>query len=71
MNDSGLRPIIEKLNADWADPRPVELELRGRQPLRGQFAGLEPSGDLRVLDEAGRTRLVAHLDVERLRELDV
>lgn len=71
MNEGGLRPIIEKLNADWAAPRPIELELRGQEPWRGQFCGLEPSGDLRVLDEAGRTRLVAHLDVERLRELDV
>lgn len=71
MDEGGLRPIIEKLNADWAVPQPVELELRGRDPLRGQFAGLEPSGDLRVRDETGRTRLVPHLDVERLRELDL
>jgi BirA family biotin operon repressor/biotin-[acetyl-CoA-carboxylase] ligase len=71
MNASGLRPIIEKLNAEWTDLRPIELELRGRAPLRGQFAGLEGNGDLRLVDAAGRTRVIAHLDVERLRELDV
>jgi BirA family biotin operon repressor/biotin-[acetyl-CoA-carboxylase] ligase len=71
MNAGGLRPIIEKLNAGWTELRPIELELRGREPLRGQFAGLEPGGDLRLVDSAGRTRLIPHLDVERLRELDV
>lgn len=71
MSAGGLPPVIAKLNADWAGPRPVELALRGREPLRGQFAGLEPSGDLRILEGAGRMRLISHLDVERLRELDV
>lgn len=71
MNEGGLRPIIEKLNATWAEMRPIELELRGREPLRGQFAGLESSGDLRIVDLVGRTRVIPHLDVERLRELDV
>lgn len=71
MNEAGLRPIIEKLNADWTELRPIELELRGRAPLRCKFAGLEASGDLRIVDSAGRTRMIPHLDVERLRELDV
>lgn len=71
MNAGGLRPIIEKLNATWTEMRPIELELRGREPLRGQFAGLESSGDLRIVDLVGRTRVIPHLDVERLRELDV
>jgi birA, biotin-[acetyl-CoA-carboxylase] ligase region len=71
MNAGGLRPIIEQLNAGWTELRPVELELRGGDSLRGQFAGLEGNGDLRLVDAAGRTRVIAHLDVERLRELDV
>jgi BirA family biotin operon repressor/biotin-[acetyl-CoA-carboxylase] ligase len=71
MNAGGLRPVIEKLNAGWTELRPVELELRGRESVRGQFAGLEGNGDLRLVDASGRTRVIAHLDVERLRELDV
>jgi len=71
MNAGGLRPVIEKLNAGWTELRPIELELRGREPLRGQFAGLEGNGDLRLVDAAGRTRVIPHLAVERLRELDV
>ncbi len=71
MAQSGLGPVIKKLNADWAEPRPVELELRGREALRGSFAGLDPAGDLRLLDSGGRTRVISHLDIERLREIDV
>lgn len=71
MKENGLPSVIKKLNADWADPRPVELELRGREALRGSFAGLDPVGDLRFLDGSGRTRVISHLDIERLRELDV
>lgn len=71
MKEGGLPSVIKKLNADWAEPRPIELELRGREALRGSFAGLDPVGDLRLLDASGRTRVISHLDIERLRELDV
>ncbi len=71
MKEGGLPSVIKKLNADWTDQRPIELELRGREALRGNFAGLDPVGDLRLLDASGRTRVISHLDIERLRELDV
>ena len=71
MSEEGLGPIIEKLNADWGEARLIELELRDREPVRGRFGGLEKSGDLRVVDDSGRCQVISHLDVERLRELDV
>jgi BirA family biotin operon repressor/biotin-[acetyl-CoA-carboxylase] ligase len=71
MSHHGLGASIEALNAEWAEPRPVELLLRGRENLHGLFLGLAPSGDLRFRDAAGATRIIPHLDVERLVELDV
>lgn len=69
MLTGGLSAAIAELNPHWAESRPVELALLGGSSLRGCFTGLDPHGNLRILDASGRETIVEHRHVQRLHEL--
>jgi BirA family biotin operon repressor/biotin-[acetyl-CoA-carboxylase] ligase len=62
-------PLLAGVNRLWALPRRVELNLDG--PVRtGQFAGVDESGRLLLLDAAGVESAFAPEEVRHLRELE-
>ena len=70
MEEGGMKAAIEELNRRWAEPVPVEISLAHGEAITGRFAGLDPLGNLRLLDERDFEFLVEHQSIEKLAELD-
>lgn len=64
MLTGGLAVAVKEFNAQWSEPRLVEVTLLDGNLLKGEFSGLDDGGNLSV---GGLT--VPHNEVERLREL--
>jgi len=69
MQEGGMAAAIRELNARWIPPVPVRLQLPDGACQEGRFAGLDPVGNLRLLDAAGSEILVPHQSVEKLIEI--
>ncbi len=69
MTEGGMEAAIEELNQRWIEPVPVEVSLSGGGRARGRFVGLDPRGNLRILDDSDQESLVGHQSVEQLKEL--
>jgi len=68
MQVSGLAGAIRELNRRWEKPLPVRIALAGGTHADGRFAGLDPHGNLRMLDDSGREFFIPHQCVEKLLE---
>lgn len=68
MLHGGMDAAIREFNDRWRRPIPVRILLSGGGSTGGRFAGLDPRGNLRLLDESGNQTVVAHHRVERLME---
>lgn len=64
---SGLVQAIRDFNTHH-EPIPVEITRPNGSSTRGTFTGLDPTGNLIILDARGTPRTVPHNEVERLRE---
>lgn len=69
MQEGGMSAAILELNARWATPVPVQLQLSDGGSLAGGFAGLDPLGNLRLLASSSGEILVPHQSVEKLIEI--
>jgi BirA family transcriptional regulator, biotin operon repressor / biotin---[acetyl-CoA-carboxylase] ligase len=63
----GLAPSIGDLNRLWTRT-PVLLLLHGEPPVRGEFLGLDTSGNLLVGQPDGTRRTIPHHHVQKLTE---
>ena len=70
MDEGGMTAAIDELNARWSRPVPVEVSLADGEKVFGRFTGLDPQGNLRLLDETDFEFLVGHQSIEKLSELD-
>jgi len=69
MEAGGMKAAIDELNSRWCRPAPVEISLAGGKTVAGRFIGLDPRGNLRLLDERDFEFLVGHQGIEKLAEL--
>ena len=69
MEVGGMKAAIDELNLRWSRPVPVEITIAGGEMVLGRFAGLDPCGNLRLLDKTDSEFLVAHQSIEKLAEL--
>jgi len=69
MQEAGMPGAIRELNRRWAEPVPVRLALSGGKQVIGRFAGLDPQGNIRILDDAAGESLVPHQNIEKLWEI--
>jgi biotin-(acetyl-CoA carboxylase) ligase len=69
MEEGGMKAAIDELNLRWSRPVPVKISLAGGKTVSGRFAGLDPLGNLRLLDERECEFLVGHQSIEKLTEL--
>ena len=70
MEAGGMKAAIDELNSRWCRPVPVEISLAGGKTVAGRFVGLDPRGNLRLLDNTDFEFLVGHQGIEKLAELD-
>jgi biotin-(acetyl-CoA carboxylase) ligase len=70
MEVGGMRSAIEELNSRWSRPVPVKISLSSGDTAAGRFLGLDPCGNLRLLDETDSEFLVEHQSIEKLFEID-
>ncbi|MEI8312118.1 MAG: biotin--[acetyl-CoA-carboxylase] ligase, partial [Verrucomicrobiota bacterium] len=70
MEEGGMTAAIHELNIRWSKPVPVKLSLAGEKSVSGRFTGLDPLGNLRLLDERDFEFLVGHQSIEKLHEID-
>ncbi len=71
LRQEGFAGIAADLNANWTEPRMVELTLAGRDsPLRGRFAGIDERGALRLRPASGGENAYDATQVALLREVD-
>jgi BirA family biotin operon repressor/biotin-[acetyl-CoA-carboxylase] ligase len=69
MERGGMVAAIDELNLRWSRPVPVEISLAGGEMVSGRFVGLDPHGNLRVLDLTDSEFLVGHQRIEKMAEL--
>ena len=69
MDEGGMKAAIDELNLRWSRPVTVEISLAGGKTVSGRFAGLDPLGNLRLLDERECEFLVGHQSIEKLSEI--
>ena len=69
MEAGGMKAAIDELNFRWCQPVPVEISLAGGKTVAGRFVGLDPRGNLRLLDNTNFEFLVGHQGIEKLAEL--
>ncbi len=69
MDEGGMKSAIGELNSRWSRPAPVKISLAGGKTVSGRFAGLDPRGNLRLLDETDSEFLVEHQGIEKLSEI--
>ena len=70
MESGGMKAAIKELNHRWTEPVPVEIFLTRGEVISGRFAGLDPLGNLRLLDGMDSEFLVEHQSIEKLVELN-
>ena len=65
-----MKAAIDELNLRWSRPVPVEISLARGEMVSGRFIGLDPRGNLRLLDNHTDSEfLVGHQGIEKLAEL--
>ena len=69
MEVGGMKAAIDELNLRWSRPVPVEISLAGGETVSGRFVGLDPQGNLRLLNISDSEFLVRHQRIEKLAEL--
>lgn len=69
MQEGGMAAAISELNRRWSEPVLVRILLSQGEPVTGRFAGLDPLGNLRLLDGRESEFLVPHHSVEKLVEI--
>jgi len=69
MEVGGMEAAINGLNPGWARLVPVEILLSGGRKVSGRFAGLDPRGNLRLVDDLDSDFLVEHQSIEKLSEI--
>ena len=69
MESGGMPSAIEQLNPGWSAPRAVEITLSHGEKVGGRFVGLDPAGNLRLLNDRDCEFLVGHQSIEKLTEL--
>ena len=70
MEVGGMNAAIDELNLRWSRPVPVEISIAGGETVSGRFIGLDPRGNLRLLDNITDSEfLVGHQSIEKLSEL--
>lgn len=70
MEEGGMKAAIDLLNARWKTPMPVEIALSNGEKISGRFTGLDPMGNLRLLDGRDSEFLVGHQSIEKLSEIE-
>jgi hypothetical protein len=70
MERGGIAAAIAELNRRWEIPRTVRILPSAGDPVTARFAGLDPQGNLRLLDGSDREFVIPHQTVEKLIELD-
>jgi len=70
MQREGFAGALSELNRRWKIPQPVRILTASGEPVTGRFAGLDPAGNIRLLDGADREFVIPHQTVEKLIELD-
>ncbi|MFA7344752.1 MAG: biotin--[acetyl-CoA-carboxylase] ligase [Terrimicrobiaceae bacterium] len=70
MEEGGMKAAIDGLNLRWSRPVPVEISLAHGDKITGRFTGLDPLGNIRLLDERDSEFLVGHQSIEKLSEID-
>ncbi len=70
MEEGGMAAAIAGLNSRWRHPTPVKALLADGTCAVGSFIGLNPHGNLRLLDKKESEFLVGHQSIEKLMELD-
>jgi BirA family biotin operon repressor/biotin-[acetyl-CoA-carboxylase] ligase len=69
MEEGGMKAAIDELNPRWSRPVPAEISLSSGKKVSGRFVGLDPRGNLRLLDERDFEFLVEHQSIEKLAEI--
>jgi len=69
MEEGGMEAAINGLNPGWARLVPVEILLSDGRKISGRFAGLDPRGNLRLVDDLDSDFLVEHQSIEKLSEI--
>jgi len=69
MEVGGMAAAIDELNLRWSQPVPVEISLADEKSVSGRFIGLDPRGNLKLLDETDFEFLVGHQSIVKLSEL--
>ena len=69
MDEGGMKAAIDELNPRWSRPVPVKISLACGKTVSGRFTGLDPRGNLRLLDETDSEFLVEHQGIEKLSEI--
>ena len=69
MDAGGMTAAIHELNIRWSNPVPVIISLADEKSVSGRFIGLDPRGNLRLLDETDFEFLVGHQSIEKLCEI--
>lgn len=69
MEEGGMTAAIDELNARWSRPVPVEISLADEKSVAGRFIGLDPRGNLRLLNDTDFEFLVGHHSIVKLSEL--
>lgn len=69
MQVAGMAAAILELNRRWREPVPVRIALSGGGQVFGRFTGLDPHGNIRLLDDTDCEFLVPHQSIEKLFEI--
>ncbi len=68
ISRDGLAPAIAALNQHWNPPRAVTIDLFDGTTICGAFTGLDPSGNLLLLQNQNQLSTLPHHHVHRLHE---
>jgi BirA family biotin operon repressor/biotin-[acetyl-CoA-carboxylase] ligase len=68
--EQGMEPLTLRINALWGEPRPVLLDLDGREAF-GEFLGVDTEGRLQLRLPDGETQFYEPYQVRHLTELKV
>ncbi|MFZ4774001.1 MAG: biotin--[acetyl-CoA-carboxylase] ligase [Terrimicrobiaceae bacterium] len=69
MEAGGMKAAIDQLNPGWSIPTPVEIALSHGEKVSGRFIGLDPKGNIRLLNDSDCEFLVGHQCIEKLTEV--
>ncbi len=69
MEAGGMQSAIDQLNPGWSHPSPVEIALSHGEKVSGRFIGLDPKGNIRLLNDSDCEFLVGHQCIEKLTEV--